>query len=160
MFVIDCREGEEVSGCPHLIDSTGVWVKPKGQYFITGTTPPAHRDRMCTDFEVDHYLFDEYVWPLLARRIPVFEAVKVVGAWAGHYAYNLLDQNAVIGPHTGIQNFLFANGFSGHGVQQAPAVGRAISEHILYGKYLSLDLSDLGFARIPEGRALLEKNVF
>jgi FAD-dependent oxidoreductase domain-containing protein 1 len=160
VFVIDCPEGEKVSSCPHLIDSTGVWVKPKGQYFITGTTPPTHRDHACTDFEVDHYLFDEYVWPLLARRIPVFEAIRVVGAWAGHYAYNLLDQNAIIGPHTEIKNFLFANGFSGHGVQQAPAVGRAISEHIVHGKYQSLDLSDLGFARISEGRALLEKNVF
>jgi glycine/D-amino acid oxidase-like deaminating enzyme len=160
VFVIDCHESEQVTGCPHLIDSSGVWVKPKGQYFITGTTPPAQADHACTDFEVDHYLFDEYVWPLLARRIPVFEAVKVVGAWAGHYAYNLLDQNAIIGPHTEIRNFFFANGFSGHGVQQAPAVGRAISEHILYGKYLSLDLSELGFARIPDGRALLEKNVF
>jgi len=160
VFVIDCREGDKVSSCPHLIDSTGVWVKPKGQSFITGTTPPPHADKTCTDFEVDHYLFDKYVWPVLARRIPVFEAIKVVGSWAGHYAYNLLDQNAIIGPHTGIQNFLFANGFSGHGVQQAPAVGRAISELIVHGKYLSLDLSDLGFARISEGRALLEKNVF
>jgi len=160
VFVIDCQESGKISNCPHLIDSTGVWVKPKGQYFITGTTPPAHRDHACTDFEVEHYLFDEYIWPLLARRIPVFEAIKVVGAWAGHYAYNLLDQNAIIGPHTEIQNFLFANGFSGHGIQQAPAVGRAIAEHIVHGKYLTLDLSDLDFARISEGRALLEKNVF
>ena len=160
VFVIDCREGGKVSDCPHLIDSTGVWVKPKGQYFITGTTPPVDKDIACTDFAVDHYLFDEYVWPVLARRIPVFEAIKVISAWAGHYAYNLLDQNAIIGPHSEIQNFLFANGFSGHGVQQAPAVGRAISELIVHGKYLTLDLSDLDFARIPEGRALLEKNVF
>jgi len=160
VFVFDCHEGGKVSGCPHLIDSTGVWVKPWGQYFITGTSPPVDADPASNDFEVDHYLFDEYVWPVLARRIPVFEAIKVVNAWAGHYAYHLLDQNAIIGPHTSIQNFLFANGFSGHGVQQAPAVGRAIAELIVHGKYLTLDLSDLGFARIPEGRALLEKNVF
>lgn len=160
VFVIDCRDADKVMNCPHLIDSTGVWVKPKGQYFITGTTPPANLDIACSDFEVDHYLFDDYVWPLLARRIPAFEAVKVVGAWAGHYAYNLLDQNAIIGPHPEIGNFIFANGFSGHGVQQAPAVGRAISELISYGEYRSLDMSDLGFSRIPEGRKLLEKNVF
>jgi glycine/D-amino acid oxidase-like deaminating enzyme len=90
----------------------------------------------------------------------VFEAIKVVTAWAGHYAYNVLDQNAIIGPHPSLRNFFFANGFSGHGVQQAPAVGRAISEYIVYGKYVSLDLSDLGFDRILEGRAVLEKNVF
>lgn len=160
VFVIDCRDGGSVSDCPHLIDSTGVWVKPKGQYFLTGATPPTDRDLPCSDFEVDYYLFDELVWPVLARRIPAFEAVKVVSAWAGHYAYNVLDQNAIIGPHPEIQNFLFANGFSGHGVQQAPAVGRAISEYITYGKYRSLDLSDLGFDRILEGRAFPEKNVF
>jgi len=160
VFVIDCREGGSVSNCPHLIDYTGVWVKPKGQYFITGTTPPEGRDPPCSDFDVDHYLFDEYVWPVLAWRIPVFEAIKVVTAWAGHYAYNVLDQNAIIGPHPSLRNFFFANGFSGHGVQQAPAVGRAISEYIVYGKYVSLDLSDLSFDRILEGRAVLEKNVF
>ena len=97
---------------------------------------------------------------MLAQRIPVLEAVKVVSAWAGHYAYNVLDQNAIIGPHPVIGNFLFANGFSGHGVQQAPAVGRAIAEHITHGKYLSLDMSDLCFDRILEGRAVLEENVF
>lgn len=160
VFVFDCREGEQVSDCPHLIDYTGVWVKPAGQYFIAGTTPPVEKDTHCTDFQVDHYLFDEYVWPVLARRIPAFEAIKVISAWAGHYAYNLLDQNAIIGPHTRIRNFLFANGFSGHGIQQAPAVGRAIAELIAHGNYQTLDLSDLGFARISEGRALMEKNVF
>jgi FAD-dependent oxidoreductase domain-containing protein 1 len=160
VFVIDCRDSARVSDCPHLIDYTGVWVKPKGQYFITGTTPPEDRDPPCSDFDVDHYLFDEYVWPVLARRIPVFEAVKVVSAWAGHYAYNILDQNAIIGPHPLVRNFLFANGFSGHGVQQAPAVGRGISEYIVHGKYVTLDLSELGFDRILEGRAVLEKNVF
>ena len=160
VFVIDCPDAESVSDCPHLIDSTGVWVKPKGRYFISGATPSEDRDQPCSNFDVDHYLFDELVWPVLAHRIPAFEALKVVSAWAGHYAYNVLDQNAIIGPHPEIQNFLFANGFSGHGVQQAPAVGRAISEYIVHGKYLSLDLSDLGFARILEGRAFLETNVF
>ena len=160
VFVINCRDSGSVSDCPHLIDYTGVWVKPKGQYFLTGTTPPEDRDSPCSDFDVDHYLFDEYVWPALAHRIPVFEATKVVAAWAGHYAYNVLDQNAIIGPHPLIRNFLFANGFSGHGLQQAPAVGRAISEYIVHGKYVSLDLSDLSFDRILEGRPFLESNVF
>lgn len=160
VFVIDCRESAQVTECPHLIDHSGVWVKPRGRYFVTGTSPPADRDPACTDFEVDHGLFEEFVWPVLARRIPVFEAIKVVSSWAGHYAYNLLDQNAVVGPHPEIRNFLFANGFSGHGMQQAPAVGRAISELVAFGAYRSLDLSDLGFERIPAGRALLERNVY
>ena len=82
--------------------------------------------------EVDYPLFDEIIWPAIAHRIPAFEAVKVTNAWAGWYDYNTLDQNGVIGPHGEIDNFFFANGFSGHGLQQSPAIGRAIMELITF----------------------------
>jgi glycine/D-amino acid oxidase-like deaminating enzyme len=121
--------------------------------------PPAGRDPECWDFDVDHSLFDDIVWPVLARRVPAFEAIKVVNAWAGHYAYNVLDQNAVLGRHPEIANFIFANGFSGHGLQQAPAVGRGIAELILHGAYRSLDLTAFRFERFAEGRLIRETNV-
>jgi glycine/D-amino acid oxidase-like deaminating enzyme len=88
--------------------------------------------------------------------VPQFEAIRVTSSWAGHYAYNSLDHNAVLGPHTEIDNFVFANGFSGHGLQQSPAVGRGIAELILYGRYRTLDLSDFSYQRIEESRPLLE----
>ena len=80
--------------------------------------------RIRTDFDPDT-LFEDTLWPALATRIPAFEAVKVTSAWAGHYDYNTLDQNAGDWPHPGLQNFIYANGFSGHGLQHAPGVGRA-----------------------------------
>ena len=157
VFVIDCRE--KLDGVPLIVDVTGVWVRPEGAHFICGVSPPEDRDGPSEDLEVDYCLFVENVWPALAHRIPAFEAVKLVRAWAGHYDYNRLDQNAVIGPHPEIANLLFANGFSGHGLQQAPGVGRAIAELIIEGRYRTLDLSVFGYERIAAGRPVRELNV-
>ncbi|HSM42917.1 MAG TPA: FAD-binding oxidoreductase, partial [Afifellaceae bacterium] len=128
-------------------------------YFQTATTPDPDPAVAFDDFTPDHAQFEDVIWPALARRIPAFDAVKVVNAWAGHYAFNTLDQNAIVGPHTDVQNFILVNGFSGHGLQQAPAMGRGVAELIAYGEYRSLDLSPLGFERIGGGRPLLEKAI-
>ena len=80
-------------------------------------------------------------------------------SWAGHYAYNTLDQNAVIGPHTRVGNFYFINGFSGHGFQQSPAMGRGLAELIAYGEFRTLDLSPFSYLRIEREEPLLEKAV-
>ena len=78
---------------------------------------------------------------------------------AGHYDYNTFDHNGIIGPHVEFDNFMLANGFSGHGIQQSPATGRGISELITYSKYRTLDLTPFGHARIVENRPAKEINV-
>ncbi len=157
VFTFDCRE--DLPGFPLLIDSNGVYVRPEGRGFICGTAPPADRDPDFENFEVDYWLFEEIIWPSIAARVPAFEAIKPGRAWAGFYDVSLFDQNAIVGPAPGVTNFYLANGFSGHGLQQSPAVGRGLSELITYGAYRSLDLSPLGVERLAENRPLLEKNV-
>ncbi len=83
----------------------------------------------------------------------------MTGAWAGHYAVNTFDGNAIVGPHPEVCNFLFANGFSGHGLQQAPAVGRAVCELIACGRYRTLDLHRFGYQRFANRRLVEERNV-
>ena len=99
------------------------------------------------------------MWPTLAHRIPAFEAIKLMRAWVGHYDYNTLDQNAILGPNPELKNFYFANGFSGHGLQQSPAVGRAIAELIVHGGYRSIDLGRFGYERVLRQAPLFEINV-
>jgi glycine/D-amino acid oxidase-like deaminating enzyme len=159
VFVFDCRQADVLQACPLVVDVSGVYFRPEGQYFVCGVSPPEDQDPPTEDFRVEHHLFDEIVWPALAHRVPVFEAIKQVNAWSGHYAYNTLDQNAIVGRHPVLKNFLFANGFSGHGVQQAPGVGCGIAELIVHGAYQTVDITPLGFERVVAGRPLRELNV-
>lgn len=146
---------------PLLVDPSGIYVRPEGRTYITGGAEPYETDGPAdpTDFSPDWHLFEEVIWPVLATRVPAFEALKQTSAWAGHYDFNTLDQNAVIGPHPEVGNFLFANGFSGHGLQQAPAVGKALAELIVDGGYRTVDCSVFGYERIAEGRPYRELNV-
>ena len=159
VFVFDCRQADALQACPLVVDVSGVYFRPEGEYFVCGVSPPADQDPPTEDFRVEYHLFDEVVWPALAHRVPVFEAIKQVNAWSGHYAYNTLDQNAIVGRHPVLKNFLFANGFSGHGVQQAPGVGCGIAELIVHGAYQTVDITPLGFERVVAGRPLRELNV-
>ena len=148
---------------PLTIDPSGVHFRSDGRYYLGGCPPSLvdGRDPAVdfTDFEMDHSIWENHVWPIIAHRIPQFEAIKLTNTWVGHYAFNTLDQNAIVGAHTKLGNFVFANGFSGHGLQQSPAIGRGVAEHIIYGEYRSIDLEPLGYQRIENNTPLLEKAV-
>jgi sarcosine oxidase len=158
-FVFFFRSRTAVLDCPMVIDPSGLYFRPEGDGFLTGISPPPEEDPDCLDFEVDYDLFERRLWPILAARVPAFEAIRMQRAWAGLYAYNTVDRNAVLGRHPEVGNFVFANGFSGHGLQQAPGVGRAISEVIAFGEYRTLDLGRLGFERLKAGRPVRELNI-
>ena len=157
--VFHVRSPARTPGCGLVIDPAGVYFRPEGDGWLCGVAPPEAQDPACEDFEVTHALFDELIWPTLAARVDGFEALRVQRAWAGHYDVNLLDHNMIIGAHPEVDNLLFANGFSGHGLQHSPAVGRALSELVCHGGYRSLDLSRLGWARVLQQQPLREINV-
>jgi glycine/D-amino acid oxidase-like deaminating enzyme len=157
VFVVRCRTA--LPGMPLLVDPGGIYIRPEGDVFICGGAENEEKEARAGDFEVDYPLFEEVVWPALATQVPAMEELKLVRAWAGHYEYNVFDQNAVIGPHPTVANLVFANGFSGHGLQQAPAAGRAVAELIVSGRFQTLDLSTFGYERILENRPVRELNV-
>jgi len=144
---------------PLTIDPTGVHMRTDGQYYLAGCPPDDDPAVDYDDFVQDHSIWEEKVWPIIANRIPQFEAIKLINSWAGHYAFNTFDQNAIIGPHTRVENFIFVNGFSGHGFQQSPAMGRGTAEMITFGEYRSLDLSQFSFSRVERGERFDEKAI-
>ncbi|WP_438955924.1 NAD(P)/FAD-dependent oxidoreductase [Cognatiyoonia sp.] len=144
---------------PLTIDPSGVHMRTDGTYYLAGCPPDEDHAVDYDDFVQDHSIWEEKVWPTLAHRVPAFERIKLINSWAGHYAFNTLDQNAIVGPHDEVENFIFANGFSGHGFQQSPAIGRGVAEWIATGAYQSLDLTPFGYDRIRDGRKFIEKAV-
>ena len=158
VFVIGCKAA--MPDFPLLIDRSGFWIRPEGPHYIGALAPPVESDDPNEPpLEPELDTFETQLWPALAARIPAFEAAKLERAWAGYYEYNTFDQNGILGLHPSLDNLVFMNGFSGHGIQQAPVVGRGIAELILTGRYATLDLNDLGIARLIDGRPLREHNV-
>lgn len=158
VFVIDAPNARHPDA-PLLIDPAGFYLRPSHDQWITATVPAEDGPCAADDFDPDHAQFDDIIWPRLFARAPGFDAVKVLRFWVGHYAYNTLDQNAILGRHPAFQNLYLANGFSGHGLQQAPAVGRGIAELILSGAWQTLDLSPLGVERILARRPFAERAI-
>ena len=158
-FVFGCREALDGPTLPLTIDTTGVHVRTEPPHYVTGAPPVDDVAVDPDDFAVRHDQWEEVIWPALVHRIPAFERIGVTHSWAGHYAYNTLDHNAVVGPAEAVPNFYFCNGFSGHGLQQSAGVGRGLSELITYGEYRTLDLTELGHGRIVRGEPFLEKAI-
>jgi FAD-dependent oxidoreductase domain-containing protein 1 len=149
-----------LGAAPLTIDPSGVYFRPEGPSFVSGWSPrEGEEDPDTLDLIADRAPFEAHVWPALAHRVPAFDQLRLLDAWAGHYEVNTLDHNAIVGPHTRLTNFILANGFSGHGLQQAPAVGRGLAEWIATGRYETLDLSPLGYERIERNEPIRELSV-
>uniref|UniRef100_A0A8C3VF13 FAD-dependent oxidoreductase domain-containing protein 1 n=1 Tax=Catharus ustulatus TaxID=91951 RepID=A0A8C3VF13_CATUS len=160
VFTWHCPNGPGLS-CPFLVDTSGAYFRRDGfaGNYLGGMSPPEEEEPDPSDLSVDHNYFQEQVWPRLARRVPAFKSLQVRGSWAGYYDYNTFDQNAVLGPHPQVENMFFATGFSGHGLQHAPAAGRAVAELVIKGQYETLDLRRLGWDRLVAGEPLQEHGV-
>ena len=155
IFVVDAPAARHPEA-PLIVDPSGIWMRPEHGQWLAATVPATDGPCDPADFVPQSELWEDHVWPLLYQRCAGFEAAKVVREWAGHYAYNTLDQNAILGRNPQAPNLYHANGFSGHGLQQAPAVGRGVAEQIVHGGWVTLDLSELGVQRVLDGQPFAE----
>jgi FAD-dependent oxidoreductase domain-containing protein 1 len=160
-YIVDCPAAPDVfRKGPAWFNTDGVYWRPEGRTFMFGFTPSEDEEPQVKDWEMEHHWFEEKIWPSAFERIPVFESLKVISGYVGHYDYNWFDQNGIIGRHPTLPNFYFGNGFSGHGIQQGPATGNAIAELICFGEYRAIDVTALGVGRIAANQPLFEKNIF
>jgi glycine/D-amino acid oxidase-like deaminating enzyme len=143
---------------PYLFTPDGLFCRPEGRGYIAGIGIGGQHDAVDPfDVGVDYQVFDDEIWPRLAARASGFEEVRFQGGWAGHYDMSLFDHNPFVGPVEGLPGYFMASGFSGHGLMQSPAIGRALSELLVYGHYQTLDLAPLSFDRIRRDAPIVER---
>lgn len=161
VYNIHCPTGPGLD-CPLVIDPSGTYFRREGMgnHYLCGRSPANDQEEPdITTNDVDYDFFDEKVWPVIAQRAKCFENIKLKSAWSGFYDYNTWDQNAILGNHPYINNIFFATGCSGHGIQQAPAIGRAIMELICDYEYSTINVSRLHYDRILNDEKVIEKNI-
>jgi FAD-dependent oxidoreductase domain-containing protein 1 len=171
VFSFDCPESPPGINTPMTVDHSGLYFRRNGLggSFIAGVSP-------CDDAELslDEYFRDK-VCPVLQNRVPAFSSIKVVrrpnvdlflkillqvkNSWRGSYEHNGFDDSGIIGPHPYYHNLYLATGFSGFGIQQAPAIGRAAAELILDGDFKTIDLTRFGFDRLIVDKPMYETTV-
>lgn len=147
---------------PLTIDASGVWFRrsKKPNTYLCGLNNSAENEPSDLNLRnIDHDYFERHIKPVLLHRVPSFANLKVVSAWAGPYEYNSLDQNLIIGRHPVFHNMIFANGSSGHGLQHACAIGKAVQELVTHNAYTTVDLKRFGFERVLKDQPLKEIEV-
>ncbi|KAH8412963.1 hypothetical protein KR009_007195 [Drosophila setifemur] len=141
-------------GMPLMVDPSGTFIRRDG---FGGNYICGHNSLDNTEGSaVDPQYFEQHIRPTLAERIPALADSRVVDSWAGIYEQNVYDDNGIVGTHPYYHNLYVASGFSGHGIQQSLAVGRAVSELIMDGQFRTIDLSRLSFDRLIVDRPMYE----
>jgi len=128
---------------PMIIDQdTQFYIRGYAPGILMGMTDPEEPPSFHTHVDRN---FMEKVAAAALERIPVLEQAEILRGWGGLYAMTP-DENPIIGEIPGIKGFYCATGFSGHGFQHGPAVGRILSELILDGK-TEFNLSPFAYDR-------------
>ena len=139
-----------------VIDAaTSYYFHKEGDGVLTGMGGRDERASFSTD--VDHRFIEDELLPTAVRVFPPIERAGVANMWAGLYEMTP-DRHPIVGPAP-VAGLFLANGFSGHGFQHAPIVGKLLAELIVEGRAHTVDISSLGLDRFERGDLIVEDRV-
>jgi sarcosine oxidase subunit beta len=128
----------------------------EGGGILMGMGSPSERPSF--DTTSDERFVAEELLPTAVRVFPPIESASIEHSWVGLYEMTP-DRHPIIGEAPGVRGFYLANGFSGHGFQHAPVVGKLLSELIVDGAASTVDVSGLGLERFASGDLVREGHV-
>ncbi|KAJ3656076.1 hypothetical protein Zmor_015178 [Zophobas morio] len=155
VYKFDCLETPPGINTPMTVDYSGIYFRRNGLggSFIGGVAPSEKPEISNDEF------FHQQIYPILENRVPAFKSIKMTNSWSGFYENNYFDDSGIVGPHPYYHNLYLATGFSSYGIQQAPAIGRAVAELILDGDFKTIDLTRFGFDRFIVDKPMYETGV-
>jgi glycine/D-amino acid oxidase-like deaminating enzyme len=159
--IFDCRE-VDLTPYGMMIDTSGVYFHPEASNGLAGFANRNEPRGVNYSYDGDSF-FMEVIWPALYERSTAFEQLKHLGGWAGLYEVSP-DECAILG-HVTLENagkngkVFEAHSFSGHGVMHSYSAGKALAEHMIYGKFLTVDAEVLSANRFQSGQLIHENLV-
>ena len=153
VHIVEIAEKVEMQ-YPFTFFPSGIYFSQEhGSRFMCGKS--FDDDPIGFDFVTNRRTFEERMWEDLVGHAPAFDRLKYIGAWAGLYAVNTFDGNAILGEYPTMKGLMLANGFSGHGFQQCHAVGRYLAE-LIRGVSPVLDLAIFSPQRLLDNQPVFE----
>lgn len=143
---------------PLTVDSaSGLYYRSEGQRLLFGRSNPHEAPGFTTGIDWDWL---EPTMEAAMQRFPWFadEELDQRASWYGYYEMTP-DHNAILGAATDAPGWIHASGFSGHGVQQAAAVGEVVRDEILHGRSQQIDIDPLRDDRFTDGRTRNERHI-
>jgi sarcosine oxidase subunit beta len=140
-----------------VIDAvTSFYLHKEGDGVLMGMGSP--RERTSFDTRPDERFISDELLPTAVRVFPPVAEAGVASTWAGLYEMTP-DRHPVVGEAPGVRGFYLANGFSGHGFQHAPVIGKVLAELIVEGRASTVDISSLALERFSRGELVREGHV-
>jgi sarcosine oxidase subunit beta len=140
-----------------VIDAASTfYVHREGAGVLMGMGSPD--ERASFDLTPNETFVSEQLLPTALRVFPPLEAASIEHSWVGLYEMTP-DRHPILGPAPGVEGIFLANGFSGHGFQHAPVIGKLLAEMIVDGEATTVDVSSLGLERFERGELVREGHV-
>jgi len=131
-----------------IVDASGLYLHPEGPHVLAGYSTPDEAPGFDFGYDGDAF-FEREIWPRLAHRMSAFERCGHVRGWAGLYDVTP-DCSGLAGAIAGFSNLFEARSFTGRGVMQSYAIGRAMAGLVAAGQFDEVDLTPLARARFDE----------
>lgn len=161
-FVVKMADGRPIGlNVPQVSDISNTYFRLNGlsDNILVERSSEVLEPYIESDVPTDKLFFEEHIRKDLETRVPAFKNCEIESAASGFYEYNTFDENGIVGPHPAYHSIYLATGFNGHGIQMAPAIGRALSEVIIHGEFMTIDLTRLGFDRFFVREPMYDENI-